>query len=267
MTVVSLELGSPITIIGLLADALARRCQGVDMRELASRKRRVARRSALIAAACWLAIGSPAAAASIKGTVQFAGSAAEQPRLPVTVDQHVCGKDKDPASLVLSARKGIRDAVVWIDRPAGARPDTPAAPVQVDQQQCAFAPRVVLVPAGGMVEFLNSDRLLHNIHTLSRDNPRYNRTQPKGRTIPLTFSRPEIVEVTCDLHPWMHAWVVVMEHPFYAVTNADGEFLLRNVPPGSYKLHVWQEILGVTSRNITVGADDLSGVTVPMRGK
>jgi len=220
-----------------------------------------------LVAAVALSTTCPAVAGSIKGTVQFAGGAVEQKRLTVTIDQHVCGKDKDPDTLVLSEKKGIRNAVVWIDAPAAARFDAPAAAVQVDQQQCVFTPRVVLVPVGRTVEFLNSDRLLHNIHTQSRENARYNRTQPKGRTIPLTFSKPEIVEVVCDLHPWMRAWVVVIDHPFYAVTTVDGEFLLRNVPPGSYKLHVWQEALGTTMRDVTVGADDLTGVTVPMRGK
>jgi plastocyanin len=227
---------------------------------------RVRRRWALVGLVVVL-IAGPASAASIKGTVQFAGGAVEQRRLPVTIDQHVCGKDKDPENLVLSAQKAIRNAVVWIDTPPATKLEIPSTAVQVDQQQCVFTPRVVLVPVGRTVQFLNSDRLLHNIHTQSRDNARYNRTQPKGRTIPLTFSKPEIVEVICDLHPWMRAWVVVIDHPFYAVTNADGEFVFRDVPPGSYKLRVWQEALGSTTRDITVGAEDVSGISVPMRGK
>ena len=215
----------------------------------------------------FLLIARDASAGSIKGTVQFIGGVVEQKRLAVTIDQYVCGKDKDLETLVISAQKGIRNAVVWIDAPSAAKVEIPVTPVQVDQQQCVFTPRIVLVPVSHTVEFLNSDRLLHNIHTQSRDNARYNRTQPKGRTIPLTFSKPEIVEVICDLHPWMRAWVVVIEHPFYAVTNANGEFLVRNAPPGSYKLHVWHETLGTTTKDVTVGAEDLSGVLVPMRGR
>jgi plastocyanin len=229
-----------------------------------SQKRHLNRRWALVGLVAVL-ISGPASAASIKGTVQLAGGAIEQKRLPVTIDQSVCGKDKDPETLVLSAEKGIRNAVVWIDAPTATRLEMPATPVQIDQQQCVFTPRVVLVPLGRAVEFLNSDRLLHNIHTQSRDNPRYNRTQPRGRTIPLTFTKPEIVEVVCDLHPWMRAWVVVIDHPFYAVTSPEGHFHLRNVPPGTYKLHVWQETLGTTSKDVSVGASDVSGVTVPMR--
>src|SRR5262245_9288984 len=78
-----------------------------------------------------LPVAPPAWAGSIKGIVQLAGGTVEQKRLAVTIDQHVCGRDKEPETLVLSAQKGIRNAVVWIDAPAQARVDAPAVPVQV----------------------------------------------------------------------------------------------------------------------------------------
>ena len=168
----------------------------------------------------------------------------------------------------LARAVGIRNAVVWLAAPPQpVKWENVPVPIQMDQKQCVFTPRVILVPAGATVEFLNSDRLLHNIHTISRDNPSYNRTQPRGRTIPLTFSKPEIVRVNCDLHSWMRAWVVVMEHPFYALTGAEGEFSLPNVPPGTYKLQVWQETLGITFHEVVVGSQDVSGVVVEMRAK
>jgi plastocyanin len=213
-------------------------------------------------------VAGHASAASIKGSVMLVGGAGEPKKLPVTVDQSVCGKEKEAGTLVLSPERGVRNAVVWLDAPPeSVRWDGRAMTIQMDQQECVFVPRILLLPVGGTVEFLNSDRLLHNIHTVSRDNPRYNRTQPKGRTIPLAFPRPEIVHVTCDLHSWMHAWVVVMDHPFYAVTNANGEFVLPNVPPGRHKLQVWQETLGGTSREVVVGTQDVTGVTVELRAK
>jgi hypothetical protein len=137
----------------------------------------------------------------------------------------------------------------------------------MDQQQCVYIPRVVVVPVGGTVEFLNSDRLLHNLHSASSENPTFNRTQPKGRTIPVVFKKPETVRIDCDLHTWMRAWVVVAEHPFYAVTEANGEFVLDNVPPGKYTLKIWQETLGTVTREVTVGDKDTTGVTVEMGKK
>ena len=224
--------------------------------------------SAVVGAAIWsLVAGSPASAASIKGTVQLAGGAVEPKKLAVTIDQFVCGKEKDAEDLVLSPQKGIRSAVVWIESPPpGAKGPNPALPVQLDQKQCVFTPRIVVVPAGGTVEFLNSDRLLHNIHSVSKDNPTVNRTQPKGRTIPVVFAKPEIIRIKCDLHSWMNAWVVVADHPFYAVTNEQGEFMLDNVPSGQYTLRIWHESLGTLRKDVTVG-DGVIAVTVEMGRK
>ena len=110
------------------------------------------------------------------------------------------------------------------------------------------------------------DTLLHNLRTRNTANPAFNRTQPKGRTIPIAFSKPEIIKVECDLHPWMRAWVVVAEHPFYALTNDQGEFVLGNVPPGKYSLQFWQEVLGNVTSDVTVG-DGTSTVTVELTRK
>jgi plastocyanin len=140
------------------------------------------------------------------------------------------------------------------------RPDK----VEMDQKGCVFVPRVVLVPAGGTVEFLNSDRLLHNLHSTSQDNPTFNRTQPRGRVIPIAFARPEIIRVNCDLHSWMRGWVVVADHPFYAMSDDNGEFALSGVPPGKYTLQIWQESLGISSQDVTVTGDE-ARVTVDLK--
>ena len=212
---------------------------------------------ALLSTGAWLGFAPPAGAAAIKGTVQYVGAPVEAKKLPVTVDQFVCGKDKDAEELSLSPQRGLRNAVVSLaSPPPDARWNFSTAPVFLDQRQCVFIPRVILVPLGGTVEFLNSDRLLHNLHSVSRANAVFNRTQPKGRTIPITFTKPEIVRITCDLHGWMRAWVVVMEHPFHAVTGSAGEFLLDKVPPGKYTLNVWHETLGTVTKDVTVGETD-----------
>src|SRR6202166_1439722 len=94
----------------------------------------------------------------------------------------------------------------------------------MDQNGCTFIPRVVVVLAGGTVDFLNSDRLLHNIHATPKQNASFNRTQPNSRTIPITFDKPEIVRINCDVHSCMAGWVVVAAHPYYAITGAYGQF-------------------------------------------
>ena len=216
---------------------------------------------------------APTEAATIRGIVQLAGDAPAPRKVPVTIDQYVCGAEKDAEELVVGRNRGIRNVVVWIETPptaaAGTGPgkaEAAVAKAEMDQKACVFTPRVVIVPAGGTVDFLNSDRLLHNLHTASRENAPFNRTQPKGRTIPITFSRPEIVRVNCDLHSWMRAWVVVADHAFYALSTDGGEFALPPVPPGKYVLRLWHETLGTSTREVTLGAQDVR-VTIELKAK
>jgi plastocyanin len=220
----------------------------------------------LLIGACWLP--GQCLAGSIKGTVVFAGTPPAPRKIPVTIDQYLCGAEKNAENLVLSPQKEIRNAVVWLENPpAGATAAAPTEKVEIDQKGCTFIPRVVVVPAGGTVDFLNSDRLLHNIHATPKLNVSFNRTQPKSRTIPVTFAKPEIVRINCDLHSWMTAWVVVAEHAFYAVTGADGQFVFDNLPPGQYKLQVWQEQLGKVSASVVVADQPTAPVTIEMRAR
>jgi plastocyanin len=220
--------------------------------------------SVLVCVAAWFVMAAGTAwGGTIKGTVRFTGSV-EQKKLPVTIDQYVCGKEKEAEDFVLSPDRGMRNAVVSLQTvPSGVKWEVSLSPaVHVDQKQCAFVPRVVIVPVGGTVEFLNSDRLLHNLKSASKESS-FNRAQPHARTISIVFKKPDIIREDCDLHSWMRAWVVVADHPFYVVTNDRGEFVLDNVPSGKYTLQVWQESLGTVTREVTVG-DKGSVTTVNM---
>lgn len=217
--------------------------------------------------AAWCVMATaPAWGGTIRGVVRSAPAVLVQKTLPVTIDQYVCGQSKQAEDLILAPDGGIRYAVVSIQNPPSvAKWNTPLPHTRMDQTQCVFIPHVVVVPVGGIVEFLNSDRLLHNLHSVSKDNPTFNRAQPSARTIPIVFSKPEIVRVDCDLHAWMRAWVVVAEHPFYAVTNERGEFVFEGLPPGKYTLRIWQEILGTAKAEVTLGAQGTATVTVELR--
>jgi plastocyanin len=217
----------------------------------------------------WCVIAAaPSWGETIKGSVRYVGAPVEKKKVSVTIDQYVCGKEKEPEDLVLSSNSGIRNAVVSLQNlPPGAKRDWNPPPAKMDQKQCSFVPRVVVVPVGGTVEFLNSDRLLHNVKSAGKENPPFNRAQPHARAISFVFKKPEIVRVDCDLHSWMRGWVVVAEHPFYAVTNEQGEFILENVPPGKYTLQVWQESLGNVTQELVVGDKGATTVTVGMGKK
>jgi hypothetical protein len=204
-------------------------------------------------------------AETIKGTIRLAGAPIVQKAIPTTIDQYICGKEKPAENLIISPDKGIRNAVVSLAKAPGLETkEADTSAVELDQKECTFVPHVVVAPINSPVLFLNTDRLLHNLHSTSKSNPRFNRAQPKGRTIQVNFKSPEIVQIECDLHTWMSAWVVVTDHPFYTVTKEHGEFILDNVPPGSYTLRVWQESLATVTKEITVTPKLGADVTIEM---
>jgi plastocyanin len=216
---------------------------------------------------CTVAAGV-VAAGTIKGNVRYAGAPVEKKKFSVTIDQYLCGKEKEAGDLVLSPANGISNAVVSLHGlPPGSKVPANPARVKMDQRQCVFVPRVVVVPVGGTVEFLNSDRLLHNVKSGGKENPPFNRAQPHARSISIAFRNPELLRVDCDLHSWMRGWVVVAEHPYYAVTSEEGEFVFEKVPPGKYTLQVWQEVLGMVHQEVTVAGDGTSTVTLRMQKK
>ena len=213
-----------------------------------------------------LALPALCVAGAINGKVVLAGTPPPPRKLDVTIDQYACGTSKDADDLVVSPRREIANAVVWIENPpAGAKWAADAEKPAIDQRGCAFVPRVVVVPAGGTVDFLNNDRLLHNIHATPKLNVAFNRTQPKDRTIPITFQKAEIVRIDCDLHAWMRAWVVVGDHPYYRVTPADGAFTFDNLPPGKYRLQIWHERVGTVSKEVSVAEKGSTPLSVELK--
>ena len=220
-----------------------------------------------VAAFCAVAAAN-VSAATIKGNVRYSGTRVEKKTFPVTIDQYLCGKEKEAGDLVLSSANGIRNVVVSLNGvPVGSKAPAHPVPAKMDQKQCVFVPRVVVVPVGGTVEFLNSDRLLHNVRGGGKENPPFNRAQPHARTIAIGFKSPEVLRVDCDLHSWMRGWIVVAEHPFYAVTNEEGEFVFENIPPGKYKLQAWQETLGRVDQEVAVSGEGTQTITVRMEKK
>jgi plastocyanin len=205
---------------------------------------------------------------TVSGAVKLRGDAPASRKLEVTKDQEVCGKDgKVSQELVVSPDKGIRYAVVSLtDIKKGKK--AAGAAVELNQQGCSFQPHVVVVPAGGTLDILNNDGILHNFHTHSTLNPSINKAQPKfKKKMSEKFEKPEIVKVSCDAHAWMSGWIVVAAHPYYAVTDESGAFKLENVPPGTYTLEVWQESLGKVAREVTVKPREETKLTIELSKK
>jgi plastocyanin len=199
--------------------------------------------------------------AASAGTGSITGRVVVQGKIPPPVpytptkDVQVCGAGTHTSDeVVVGANNGIRYVVVSLVSVSGASPPAARASVTLDQRGCRFQPHVVLIPAGATLEILNSDGILHNIRTTSRRNPPFNKAQPKfvKKLTHVFAAAPEKIKVQCDAHSWMSAWIVVQDHPYYAVTDEQGRFTLTGVPAGAYTVEYWHERLGVQTAAVRV---------------
>lgn len=198
----------------------------------------------------------PAAAGtgSIFGKVTFKGKAQAQ-SIAISRDQEVCGTSKPDPSLVVSAEGEVRNAVVYIKNVQNGKTAEPGR-VTLDQKGCEYQPHVLAFPVGSTVEILNPDGILHNVHTQSKINAPFNLAQPKFKTsMEVTFDKPEIIQVKCDVHPWMSGWFFVAESPYFSVSDARGGFTLPDLPAGKYVVELWHERLGAQTREVQVESD------------
>jgi hypothetical protein len=208
--------------------------------------------------AATVAYTSQAAAASdtgaINGLVKYEGTPPSPQPLAITKDREVCGRSPMyDQSLVVGHERGVANAVVTIADMVHGLPLKPEPSVVFDQKGCRYIPHVAVFPAGSTVVILNSDGILHNIHTESTVNPVIDLAQPGfKKQIRVTVKKPEIIRVTCDAHNWMEGWWYVTATPYFAISDQDGHYAIHNVPPGTYTLRVWQERLGTQAQRVAV---------------
>ena len=146
--------------------------------------------------------------------------------------------------LVVDAGGNVQWAFVYVKSgPIGHPPPAPTTPVLMDQVACTFVPHMVGVRVGQPLRVLSSDDLLHNVHGLTFLNKEFNVGLPTaGMEVVRSFGRPEVMFlIKCDVHPWMRSWVGVMDHPYFAVTNELGSYVIRELPPGKYTVEAWHE--------------------------
>ena len=204
---------------------------------------------------------------SISGTVKFKGTAPAPKKLDVGKDKEVCGKTpKTDPSLIVNNGNLVNAVVTITDIQKGKKIATQK--VTLDQKGCEYHPHVLAFPAGSTVEILNPDGILHNVHSYSKVNSPFNQAQPKfKKTLSVKIDKPEAIEVKCDVHGWMHGWLVSTENPYFAVTDNSGSFKLTDVPAGSYTVEVWHEKLGKSTQKVTVKAKEEAKVNFEIAGK
>jgi plastocyanin len=206
---------------------------------------------------------------TISGKVKFDGKPPARKPVEISKDREVCGAVPHyDESLVVDAGGGIANAVVSIPGVAKGAPLTPAKDVKFDQKNCDYTPHVLAFAAGSTVAIINSDGILHSVRTESKRNPPLDMAQPAfKRVMVVSLKYPELIAVSCDAHSWMHGWWLVAGNPYYAVTDAGGNFTIKDVPPGTYKLEVWQEKLGTETRKVTIEPGKTVTVDFTMSGK
>jgi hypothetical protein len=201
---------------------------------------------------------SPANAGAIAMRVTYSGPP-DIETIKINKDVKQCGTQARIARILIGDGQGLANAVVAV---AGLEGPPTAHTPQLDQRGCQFLPHVLPMRTGEL-EILNSDGILHNLHTYSEANPSINKAQPGfKKVITETFTKPEVIKVTCDVHSWMLGWLIVMPHPYFGVTDEQGVTRIEGVPAGSHTVEIWHETLGKQTRGVTVKPRETTDVMV-----
>jgi hypothetical protein len=194
---------------------------------------------------------------TIDGVVTLSGAAPTEAPIKVTKNQDYCGQTLPDPAYTVDSSGGLANVIVYLkDIPKGKA--APTDPVALVNTKCMFSPRAQGAMVGEQVKISSEDTVLHNTHPQNAETNAtiFNVALPfKGFSVtkPLP-SMPMMIKVKCDAHEWMHAWIMELDHPYFATTGADGHFTIKDVPPGSYTLAVWHEVAGEKSAPVVVAA-------------
>ena len=240
----------------------------------------------LAAALIATALAAPAQAAKYKtvavknggtitGKVSFTGKDPAPKDFAVTKNPEVCGSADRKIDFVKVNNGALEEAVVYIAKiKAGkAFPEKLTKPFKLDQHNCAFHPFLGAMANGQKLDVVNSDPVLHNIHTYEQigraKRTVFNVSQPDKGTIvkKVKLRRGTSMKIECDAHDFMHGFMFVAKNPYFAVVKDDGSYAIKDVPPGKYTLKVWHGTLGTKKTKITVAAGATATHDFTFKGK
>ncbi len=203
-------------------------------------------------------------AAAITGKVYFEGQPPAAEMIKADADpkcKMVHPNGITPDQVIINTNGTLKNVFVYVkEGPAGKAYEPPKEPVVFDQNGCQYSPKVFGIQVNQPLQILNSDDTLHNVHALPKSSKEFNLGMPmKGMKLKKSFNKPEVmVKIKCEVHPWMTAYVGVLEHPFFSVSGEDGSFQIKDLPSGSYVLEAWHEKYGTMTQNVTVTDQDQS---------
>jgi uncharacterized protein (DUF2141 family) len=213
-------------------------------------------------------------AGTISGKVTVDGPTPKQKVIDMSKEP-ACAKDypaSDPPKTETATTgpgNTLADVVVYISAGANDEGKVPSTAVTLDQHGCRYVKHVTALTVNQDMKVTNSDPTSHNIHPLAKTNREWNKSQPPGSPpLDAKFEQPEFIPVKCNIHPWMHGYIVVLKTSHYGVTGTDGAFSLKDLPPGKYTVTAWQETLGTSQQDVTIGsAGETKTVNFVFKGK
>ncbi len=220
------------------------------------------------------AVGVPvdtATAGSISGTVELNGAAPRMKTINMAAEPSCAKQHSTPATsqeVLVGKNNGLENVVVYLKGNFSEyKFDSKLAPATITQKGCMYDPHVVVLETGQALQVINADPVTHNIHPIPKDNREWNESQPPGAPpIDQSFAHQEIaIPVKCNIHPWMKAYIAVFDDPYFAVTQKDGSFDLKNVPPGTYTLVAWHELYGTSEQPVTIGSKESKTVNITFK--
>jgi len=204
--------------------------------------------------------GAAARSGTIRGRVEVRRSVAASDRRPLVAELST------PESVAARDAVDRNRSVVYLESaPRGAFEQSEPGRAVLDQRNETFVPHVLAITTGTVVDFPNSDRIYHNVFSLSKtkrfDLGRY----PVGHSKQVRFDQPGIVRVFCDIHSHMNAFILVFSHPFYALSDVEGRYRIENVPPGTYNVVAWNEGTSTDPKSVTVHDGSITELDFSLR--
>ena len=207
-------------------------------------------------------------AGSLSGKVNFDGKGPKKKVLKMDADP-ICGSShKTPPyrqSFIMNEKGYLKNVLVYLKN-VKYDGKIPTEKAILDQSGCIYKPHVQGIMAGQELLIKNSDATLHNIHGLPKLNSEFNFAMPKVvKEKTIKIEKPEeSIYIKCDVHPWMKSYISVFDHPYFAVTDEDGNYKINDIPPGTYEVIAWQEKFKdkktkqwkTLSKSVTIGSGD-----------